>query len=109
MNDFFKSGIVRKEMIEMQELYETCLKKADQLPNLTPLQRREYILEVKELIEKQKLFYARISLSAPDNPELSDFKERVDSLIGIYGFPSIKDGLDHLESRIDDILDNPPK
>lgn len=67
------------------------------------------MLKVKQLIEKQQLFYARISLSAPDYPELSDFKERVDTLIGIYGFSSIKDGLDHLAKRMDDMLDNPPK
>jgi hypothetical protein len=109
MNEFFKSGIVRKEMIEMQELYEDCLKKSNNLPELSPLERREYMLKVKQLIEKQQLFYARISLSAPDYPELSDFKERVDTLIGIYGFSSIKDGLDHLAKRMDDMLDNPPK
>jgi hypothetical protein len=109
MNEFFKSGIVRKEMVEMQELYEDCLKKADKLPELSPLQRREYILKVRELIEKQQLFYTRISLSAPDYPELSDFKNRIDTLIGVYGFSSIKDGLDHLAEKVDAMLDNPPK
>ena len=109
MNEFFKSGIVRKEMVEMQELYEDCIKKSNRLFQLSPLERREYMLQIKELIEKQQLFYARISLSAPDYPELSEFKERVDTLIGIYGFSSIKDGLDHLEKRMDDLLDNLPK
>jgi len=105
MQDFFKSAIVRKEMVEMQELYEDCLKKANRLDKFSPLERREYVLQVKKLIEKQKLFYVRISLSAPEDPILSDFKERVDTLIGVYGFSSIKDGLDHLETKIDSILD----
>lgn len=109
MNEFFKSALVRKEMAEMQEIYEDCIRKANRLPNLSPLERREYILKVKELIEKQKLFYVRISLSAPDYPELSEFKTRVDALMGIYGFNSIRDGLDNLDERIDAMLDNPPK
>jgi hypothetical protein len=71
---FFDSEIVRKEAQEITDLQQEIIKF---LPNLLMLPRDdklECIDKMLNLIEKQKIFYNRISLS--DDPRALDLKDQ---------------------------------
>lgn len=59
--------MVRGDIQEMMELQRYCFQCASAFPILSTEKRNEYFDVLEQLIEKQKIFNARISLS--DDPE----------------------------------------
>ena len=64
---FFQSEIIRGDIQEMLELQQFCFRSAMNFVLLDDERRLEYFDALMTLIEKQKIFYARIKLS--DDPE----------------------------------------
>ena len=64
---FFQSELVRGDIQEMVELQQFCFRSAMNFVLLDDERRLEYFDALMTLIEKQKIFYARIKLS--DDPE----------------------------------------
>ena len=64
---FFQSELVRGDIQEMVELQQFCFRSAMNFILLDDERRLEYFDALMTLIEKQKIFYARIKLS--DDPE----------------------------------------
>ena len=64
---FFKSDIIRGDIQEMMELQQFCFRSAMNFALLDEERKLEYFDALSTLIEKQKIFYARIKLS--DDPE----------------------------------------
>tara|TARA_B100000900_G_C20459298_1_gene666520 strand:- start:77 stop:442 length:366 start_codon:yes stop_codon:yes gene_type:complete len=64
---FFQSELVRGDIQEMMELQQFCFRSAMNFVLLDEERRLEYFDALMTLIEKQKIFYARIKLS--DDPE----------------------------------------
>jgi len=75
MSNFFQSEMVRGDLQDMMELQQYCFRAAHSFPVLSPEKKLEYFNVLEELIEKQKIFNARLSLS--DDPEA---KEMVESM-----------------------------
>lgn len=75
MSKFFQSEMVRGDLQEMMELQRYCFQAAHSFPVLNDTKKMEYFNVLEELIEKQKIFNARLSLS--DDPEA---KEMVESM-----------------------------
>lgn len=75
MSNFFKSEMVRGDIQEMAELQQYCFRAAQTFPVLSDEKKLEYFNILEELIEKQKIFNTRMSLS--DDPEA---KEMVESM-----------------------------
>jgi len=75
MSNFFQSEMVRGDLQEMAELQRFCFQSAHAFPVLSDKKKMEYFNVLEELIEKQKIFNARLSLS--DDPEA---KEMVQSM-----------------------------
>jgi hypothetical protein len=75
MSKFFQSEMVRGDLQEMMELQRYCFQAAHAFPVLSDKKKMEYFNILEELIEKQKIFNARLSLS--DDPEA---KEMVESM-----------------------------
>ena len=67
MSDFFQSELVRGDIQEMTALQEFCFRCAMNLSLLDKERKLEYFEALEKLIEKQKIFHARICLS--DDPE----------------------------------------
>lgn len=101
MSDFFKSEMVRGDLQEMMELQRFCFQSAQAFPVLSDKKKMEYFNVLEELIEKQKIFNARLSLS--DDPEAKDM---VDSMkvaavmLGGDAEKSIGDLFDDLLSKV---------
>jgi hypothetical protein len=63
MSDFFKSEMVRGDLQEMAELQQFCMRSMYAFPVLSTEKQIEYFETLIALIEKQKVFYARLALS----------------------------------------------
>ena len=67
MSSFFQSELVRGDIQEMAALQEYCFRCATNLALLNKERKLEYFEALRKLIDKQKIFYTRLSLS--DDPE----------------------------------------
>ena len=67
MSNFFQSELVRGDIQEMVQLQQYCFRSAMNFVLLDEERRIEYFDALITLIEKQKIFYARIKLS--DDPQ----------------------------------------
>ena len=63
MSDFFKNEMVRGDIQEMAELQQYCMRAMMTFPALSPEKQYEYFDVLMTLIEKQKIFYTRLTLS----------------------------------------------
>lgn len=72
MSDFFDSDIVREEALEMEKLQMKAMEltMAAPLSGGSKLDQLNYIYTVRELVEKQQIFYTRLRLS--DDPRAVD-------------------------------------
>lgn len=73
MSNFFKSEMVRGDLQDMMELQRYCFQAAHAFPVLNNEKKMEYFNVLEELLEKQKIFNARLQLS--DDPEAKDMAE----------------------------------
>ena len=99
MNDFFKNEMVRGDIQEMAELQQYCMRAMMSFPALSPEKQYEYFDVLMTLIEKQKIFYTRLSLS--DDPEAKEMlKSMKDGAVLLGAEPG-----DNLLEMFDGLLD----
>ena len=60
---FFQSELVRGDIQEMAALQEFCFRCVTNLALLTKEKKKEYFEAMRKLLEKQKIFHARLMLS----------------------------------------------
>jgi len=109
MSDFFDSEIVQEELEEINKLQEEIYGNAFEFPLLSRESRLEHINLLKILLEKQKVMYARLSLS--DDPKALELKSQVEKSVTMMGFPTgtnmnvlfdgMRETIETLESAID--------
>ena len=83
---FFDSEIVRAEMIEIHELQEDVYENFMKFPYMNNADRAYHIDQLSKLLEKQKIVYARLSLS--DDPDAKEMKEKIMESAKSMGLPS---------------------
>lgn len=72
---FFDSEIVRSEMTEISELQDEVYGKFMHFPYMSNDDKLEQVSNLEQLIEKQKILYARLKLS--DDPDAKMLLERI--------------------------------
>ena len=82
---FFNSDIVRAEMTEIQELQEEIYEQVMKFPYMNNADRAYHIDKLELLIEKQKIMYARLSLS--DDPQAKQMKKEITESAAMMGLP----------------------
>ena len=82
---FFDSEVVRAEMAEIAELQEEVYPNVFKFPSMTIEDQRYHIDLLEKLCEKQKVLYARLSLS--DDPEAKQMKDNIQSGAKQMGLP----------------------
>ena len=98
MSDFFKNEMVRGDIQEMAELQQYCMRAMMSFPALSPEKQHEYFDVLMTLIEKQKIFYMRLTLS--DDPEAKNMLESMkDGAVLLGAEPG-----DNLLEMFDDLL-----
>ena len=106
---FFDSEIVRSEMVEIHELQEDVYENFMRFPYMNNADRAHHIDQLSKLLEKQKIVYARLSLS--DDPEAVKMKEQLQKTIPLMGFPRGTDmnllfeGMKETISKLKDNID----
>ena len=83
---FFDSEIVRAEMVEIAELQEDVYENFMKFPYMNTADRAFHIDQLSKLIEKQKIVYARLSLS--DDPDAKEMKESILQSAKSMGLPA---------------------
>ena len=83
---FFDSDIVRAEMTEISELQEEVYSNVMKFAYMNESDKIYHIELLERLIEKQKILYARLSLS--DAPEAKKMIEEIRQSAKIMGLPA---------------------
>ena len=83
---FFDSEIVRAEMAEIHELQENVYENFMKFPYMNNADRAYHIDQLSKLLEKQKIVYARLSLS--DDPDAKEMKEKIMESAKSMGLPA---------------------
>ena len=82
---FFDSDIVRAEMAEIQELQEEVFDSVMKFQYMNDTDKLHHITTLERLIEKQKIVYARLSLS--NDPDAKKMKEEILNSAVMMGLP----------------------
>ena len=82
---FFDSEVVRAEMTQIQELQEDVYKSVFKFSTMDKEKKLEHVKMLEKLVDKQKILYARLSLS--DDPEAVEMKERILDSAKTMGLP----------------------
>ena len=82
---FFDSEVVRAEMTEIQELQEDVYRNVFTFSTMDKEKKLEHVEMLETLLDKQKILYARLSLS--DDPEAKEMKERILDSAKAMGLP----------------------
>ena len=83
---FFDSEIVRSEMAEIHELQEDVYENFMKFPYMNAADKANHIDQLSKLLEKQKIVYARLSLS--DDPDAKEMKENIMRSAKSMGLPA---------------------
>ena len=87
--NFFQSPVVRAEMAEISELQEEVYSNVFKFPSMTKEDQLYHVEILTKLIEKQKILYARVSLS--DDPEAQKMKDNIIESASMMGIPNSVD------------------
>ena len=82
---FFDSDIVKAEMSDIHQLQEEIYSSVMKFPYMNVADKTEHINLLSELVEKQKVMYARLKLS--DDPDAEMMREEISKSAHAMGLP----------------------
>ena len=85
MSEFFDSEIVQDELREINDLQQEIYGDLTEFPTLPDEKKKEHILKLTELLEKQRVMYTRLSLS--EDEEAKALKKQLEQSVVMMGFP----------------------
>ena len=89
MGKFFESEIVREQLEAISKLQQEIYGNTMSFPTMPRADQLEHVDKLTELLDKQEIMYARLSLS--DDPEARDLLNTLKSSIALMGFPPTMD------------------
>ena len=101
MSKFFQSELVLGDIQEMATLQEFCFRSVVNLALLNKEKKLEYFDALELLLEKQKIFHARMQLS--DDPEAKSVMDNMTQAVVMLGGDkelSINEMFDELLTKI---------
>ena len=111
MSNFFDSEIIQNELEEINELQKTLYRDVMEFSTMERDEQVEHIDLLTELLDRQKIMYARLSLS--DDPEAINMKNHLQKSIPLMGFPTgtdmnlLFDGMKKTISQLKENIDKP--
>ena len=85
MSEFFESEIVQDELREINDLQQEIYGDLTDFPTLPDEKKKEHILKLTELLERQRVMYTRLSLS--EDEEAKALKKQLEMSVVMMGFP----------------------
>jgi len=102
---FFKSEVVQENLQEIFQTYQEISSSQYWLPRMSQEERVAHIERTKELIDKQKLFYFRLTLAANDgDKEAAEMKDRIQQLVQTFGYKDLPHCLESLLETLERAL-----
>ena len=101
MSEFFKSEQVRNDIFELENLQRDLALTMSSGRVLNEEERREHVGKLKLFLEKQKIFFFRVSLS--DDPEAVQVKEHILDTAQMFGFKEMT-GMDKFFQQLDETI-----
>ena len=101
MTEFFKSEQVQQDLQSIFSYYQEISSETARLGLMGREDKFELIADCKNLIDKQKTFYARLCLASTEDAEASDMKERINLMSKAFGFQNLYECLDKLTETLD--------
>ena len=101
MSEFFKSEQVRNDIFEMENLQRDLALTMSSGRVLNEEERKEHVEKLKLFLEKQKLFFFRVSLS--DDPEAVQVKDHILETAQMFGFKEMT-GMDKFFQQLDETI-----
>ena len=98
---FFQSPVVRAEMAEISELQQEVYSNIFKFPSMKKEDQLYHVEILERLLEKQKVLYARLSLS--DDPDAKEMKENIMESAKSMGLPANVD-VGKLMDQMTDII-----
>jgi len=101
-SNFFQSELVRGDIQEMAALQEFCFRSVTNLALLDKERKLQYFEALRKLLEKQKIFHARLMLS--DDPEAKQVAANMKQAVVMLGGNSnldVREMFDDLLTKID--------
>ena len=109
MSKFFQSELVRGDIQEMAALQEFCFRSVTNLALLDKERKLQYFEALRKLLEKQKIFHARLMLS--DDPEAKQVAANMKNAVVMLGgdpnldvramFDDLLKKIDAFEAQVD--------
>ncbi len=85
MSQFFDSKIVQQSLKEITDIQEEIFNSLFTYRTFTEEDKQEHIDKLRSLIEKQRIMYARLTLT--DDPEAIELKQKIEQSARMLGFP----------------------
>ena len=101
MTEFFRSEQVRAALAELAEIQDDLAHTMSNPRILSDDEKKDYVKKLKLFLEKQKLFFFRVSLS--DDPEAVQVKEHILDTAQMFGFKEMT-GMDKFFQQLDDTI-----
>ena len=108
-SQFFQSELVRGDIQEMAALQEFCFRSVTNLALLDKERKLQYFEALRKLLEKQKIFHARLMLS--DDPEAKQVAANMKQAVVMLGgdpnldvramFDDLLTKIDNFEKHVD--------
>ena len=98
---FFKSEQVQGNLQDIFQTYQEIAIATSNVKSLPKEERLEHIDKCKVLIDKQKTFYTRFCLAAPEDPEAADMKTRINALSTAFGYRDLGHCMDIMLETLD--------
>jgi len=101
MTEFFRSAQVRAALAELAEIQDDLAHTMSNPRILSDDEKKDYVKKLKLFLEKQKLFFFRVSLS--EDPEAVQVKEHILDTAQMFGFKEMT-GMDKFFQQLDDTI-----
>ena len=102
MSEFFESELVQNTIAELSELQQRLAVEMPYLPRMNYNQKVEHLTTLKSFLEKQKLFFFRISLS--DDPAAIEMKDRLMDAAKMFGVQDEINTMDAFFNKLNDTI-----
>ena len=103
MGDFFKSDQVQSTIAELTALQQQLVTEMPYLNRMKPEQKKDHLVTLKTFLEKQKLFFFRISLS--NDKEALEMKQRLIDATKMFGVDNEMENMDAFFEKLNETID----
>ena len=102
MSGFFQSDVVRETIAELTNLQTELTMETPYLPMMKGEQKKEHLQKLKTFLEKQKIFFFRISLS--EDKDAIEMRNRLMDAARMFGVDDEVDSMDAFFKKLDNTI-----